>query len=201
MSCKSNRFLQWPAFASLRTEWSRTHRAGRAPGPEERLESWDFFSSALQGAFDAAGMDHEVEVLSNQLRERGSSEQRVANPVLEQEIDDEVGELVSVTGSESLRDQARQAGAVVERLGLVEDRTRESERLSHLGDGGPLDANAAKHLVLDLHQVARVEELAPEEQGVGHLLGVGIQDALVRELFTFGGQGWGHGGLRGLGFV
>jgi len=113
-------------------------------------------------------MDHEVEVLSNQLRERRGSERRVAKPVLEQESDHEVGELVGATGSGSLRDQARQAGAVVERLGLIEDGTGEPGRLSHRGDGGPVDANAAEHLVLDLHQVARVEELAVEEQGVGH---------------------------------
>src|SRR5262249_36515317 len=66
-----------------------------------------FFSSALQGAFDAAGMDRHVEALSNPLRERGGAERRVAKLVLEQEIDDEVGEFVGMTGSGSLRDQAR----------------------------------------------------------------------------------------------
>jgi hypothetical protein len=146
-------------------------------------------------------MDHQVELLSNQLRERGSSEQRVAKPVLEQEIDNEVGEFVGVAGSGSLRDQARQAGAKVERLGLVEDGTGKPERLSYCGDGGPLDANAPQHFVLDLHQVARVEELTAEEQGVGHLLGVGIQDALQTERFAFGVQGLGHEDLRRLGFV
>src|SRR4029077_5212492 len=79
----------------------------------------------------------------------------------------------------------------------IEDGTGEPERLSRLGDGGPLDANAAKHLVLDLHQVARVEELAAEEQGVGHLLGVGVQDALLTERFAFGVRGLGHEDLRG----
>src|SRR5262245_45973595 len=115
MNCQSNQIASGPAFASLRTEWSRAPRAGRGPGPEERLGSRDFFWSALQGAFDAAGMDHQVELLSNQRRERGGSEPRVAKSVLEQEIDDEVGEFVGVAGSRSLRDQARQAGAVVER--------------------------------------------------------------------------------------
>src|SRR5262245_26830956 len=171
MNCQSHRALPWPAVASPRTESSRAPRAGRGPGPEGRLESGDFFSAALQGAFDAAGMDHQVEVLVNQLREGGGPEQRVAKPVLEQEFDDAVGELVGVTGSGSLRDQARQAGAVVERLGLIEDGTGEPERLGYRGDGGPLDANASEHLILDLDQVARVEELTAEEQGVGHLLG------------------------------
>src|SRR5262249_57134026 len=102
------------------------------------------FSSALQGAFDAAGMDHQVELLANQLRERGGSEPRIAKPVLEQEIDDEVGEFVGMTGTGSLRDQARQAGAVVERPGLIEDGTGEPEGLSDLGDGGPLAAGAPR---------------------------------------------------------
>src|SRR4051794_20650352 len=79
---------------------------------------------------------------------------------------------------------------------LVEDGTGEPERPSDLGDGGPLNANAAKHLVLDLHQVARVEELAAEEQGVGHLPGVGIQDTLLTERSAFGVQGLGHEGLQ-----
>ena len=132
------------------------------------------FFVCAPGAFDAARMNHEAEVLPNQLQERRGSEQWVAKPVLEQEFDHEVGELVGLTRSGSLRDQARQAGAVIERLSLIEDGTGEPERQSNLGDRGSLDANTAKHLVLDLHEVARVEELAAEEQGVGHLLGVGV---------------------------
>jgi hypothetical protein len=121
--------------------------------------------------------------------------------MLEQEIDHEVGELVGLTRSRSLRDQARQAGAMIKRLGLIEDGAGEPERLSNLADRSALDANAAKHLVLDLHQIARVEELAVVEQGGGHLLGVGVQDALLTERFTLRVQGLGHEDLRGLGFV
>jgi hypothetical protein len=146
-------------------------------------------------------MNHQVEVLSDQLRERASPEQRVAELMLEQELDDEFGELVGTAGAGSLRDQARQAGAEEERLGLIEDGTGEPERLRHLGDGGPLDANAAKHLVLDLNEVARVKELAAEEQEVGHLLGVRVQDALLTERLAFGVQESGHEDLRTSGFV
>jgi len=146
-------------------------------------------------------MDHQVEVLADQLRERGSPKQRVTKLMLEQEVDNELGELVGTAGAGPLGDQARQAGAVEERLGLIEDGTGEPECLSHLSDGGPLDASAAKHFVLDLHEVARVEELAAEEQGVGHLLGVGVQDALLTERLAFGVQGSGHEGLRASGFV
>jgi hypothetical protein len=113
-------------------------------------------------------MDREVELLSKQLRERGGPEHRVAKLVLEEEIDDGVGELVGVSRAWALRDQARQAGAVVERLGLIEHGTGKPERLGDRGDRGPLDVNAAEHLVLDLHEIARVEELAAVEQGVGH---------------------------------
>ena len=64
-----------------------------------------------------------------------------------------------------------------------------------------LDVHAAQHLVLDLHQITRVEELAAVEQGVGHLLGVRVQDTLLTERFTLGVQGLGHRNLRGLGYV
>ena len=69
--------------------------------------------------------------------ERGGSEQRVAELVLEEEVDDGVGEFVGMSGSRALRNQARQAGAVVERLGLIEHGTGKPERLDDLGDGDP----------------------------------------------------------------
>ncbi len=164
--------------------------------PDEPL-----FSSALQGAFDAAGMDDQVEVLSNQLREREGSKQRGAELMLEQKVGNELGELVGTAGAGSLGDQAWQAGAVEERLGLIEDGTGEPERLRHLSDSDPLDTNAANHFVLDLHEVARVEEFAPEEQGGGHLLGVGVQDALLTKRLALGVKGAGHEDLRASGFV
>ena len=144
-------------------------------------------------------MDDQVELLSDQLRERGGSQERVAELVLEQELDDGVGEFVGTSGARALRDQAGQASAVVEGLGLVENGTREPERRNNLGDGSPFHANAAEHLILDLHQVARVEELAAQEHGVDHALGVGVQGALLTQRFGFGVQGLGHEDLRGTG--
>src|SRR5271157_6303216 len=111
--------LPCPPFASLRTGSSRAHRAGRGRRLDERLGSLNFFSSALQSAFDAAGMDHKVELLPQHLRERGGSQQGVVKLVLEQEIDDGVGELVGVSRSGALGNQARQASAAEERLGLI----------------------------------------------------------------------------------
>jgi hypothetical protein len=58
-------------------------------------------------------MDYQVELLSNQLRERRGAQQGVAEVVLEQEFDDRVGEFVGVSGARALRDQAGQASAVV----------------------------------------------------------------------------------------
>jgi hypothetical protein len=141
-------------------------------------------------------MDHEVEMFACQLRERRGPEQGVPKLVLEQEIDDEIGELVGVSGAGTLRDQARQPGAVVERLGLIENRTRETERLSDLGDVSPVNSNAAEHLVLDLHKVAWVEELAAQERGVDYLVGMGIQDAMLTQRFGLGIQGLRHSELR-----
>jgi hypothetical protein len=123
-------------------------------------------------------MDDQIELLSDQLRERGGSQERVAELVLEEELDDGVREFVGTSGARALRDQAGQASAAVERFGLVENGAREPERRNDLGDGGPFHANAAEHLILDLHQVARVEELAAPEHGIDHTLGVGVQGAL-----------------------
>jgi hypothetical protein len=94
-----------------------------------------FFSSSLQGTFDAAGMDREIELRSKQLRERGGSEHRVTELVLEKEVDDGVGQFVGVSGSRALRNQARQTSAVVEGLGLVEHGTRKPERPDGFDDG------------------------------------------------------------------
>jgi hypothetical protein len=69
-------------------------------------------------------MDREIELRSQQLRQRGGAEHRVVELVLEEEVDDGVGQFVGMPGSRALRNQARQTGAVVERLGLVEHRTR-----------------------------------------------------------------------------
>jgi hypothetical protein len=143
-------------------------------------------------------MDDEVELVSNQLRERGSSQQRITELVLDQEFDDGVGEFVRASGARALGDQAGQASTLVKPLGLVENRTREPERLNDLGDGGPLHANAAEHLVLDLHQVARIEELAVLEHGVDHPLRLRVQGALLTQRFGFGVQGFGHEDLPGI---
>jgi hypothetical protein len=144
-------------------------------------------------------MDDQVELLSEQLGERGGPQPRVAELVLEQELDDGVREFVGTSGARALGDQAGQASAVVERLGLVENGTREPERRNDLSDGSPFHANAAEHLILDLHQVARVEEVAAQEHGVDHPLRVGVQGALLTQRFGFGVQRSGHEDLRGIG--
>jgi hypothetical protein len=138
-------------------------------------------------------MDREIELLSQQLRECVGANHRIAELLLEQEFDDGVGQLVSVPGTGTLGDQARQAAAVVQRLGLIEHGTGDPERRGDYGDGSALDVSAAEHLVPDLHEVARVEELAALEQGISHLLGTGVEDALLPQGFAFGVQGLGHG--------
>jgi hypothetical protein len=86
-------------------------------------------------------------------------------------------------------------------LGLVENGTREAERVHNLGDGGPLHTNAAEHLILDLHQVAGVEELAAQEHGVDHPFGVGVQGALLMQRFGFGVRRLGHEDLQDTGLL
>jgi len=96
-------------------------------------------------------MDREVELRSEQVCQRWGSERRVAKLMLEEKIDDGFRELVGLSGSRALRDQARQTSAVEECLGLIEDGARKPKPPNGLGDRCPVDLNTAKHLVLDLH--------------------------------------------------
>ena len=63
-------------------------------------------------------------------------------------------------------------------LGLVVRRPRDAVLLGGLRHRRVLDGDAAQHLVLDLHDVARIEELAFLELRIADLLRGGIQRAL-----------------------
>ena len=62
-----------------------------------------FFSSSLQGTFDTAGMDREIELRSKHLRQRRGAEHRVAKLLPEEEVDDGIGQFVGMPGSRALR--------------------------------------------------------------------------------------------------
>ncbi|MDI6773570.1 MAG: hypothetical protein QME77_13440 [bacterium] len=102
--------------------------------------------------------------------------------------------LVGPPRSGLLGQQRRQASRRVGRLHLVVRRSRQAEARRAVADRLPVYADPAQHLVLDLHQVARVEELARGECLVGDLLRMRVQAALLAEGVGLGvALGSGHG--------
>ena len=64
---------------------------------------------------------------------------------------------------------------------MVEGRTREAEGSGARCDGDAVNPDAPEHLVLDLHDVARVEEVLPREGVVGDALGARVEAATRAE--------------------
>jgi hypothetical protein len=61
---------------------------------------------------------------------------------------------------------------------LVEGRARETEGRGARGDGDAIDARPTAHLVLNLDEIARVEELVADEHGVRDAVGAWVEAAL-----------------------
>ena len=98
-------------------------------------------------------------------------------PVLVDERQDLGRDLVRAAWAAPLREQARKT-SVSEGLDHPETgRQRNAEALGGLGQGEPVDAHQPDHLVADLQQVVRIEEVAAGEPGVAHAFGMGIERA------------------------
>src|SRR5215203_246705 len=69
-------------------------------------------------------------------------------------------------------------------LGLIERRARQSESRSSFGDRCLVDLYTAKHLVLDLNQVLRIEEVAGLEERVRDSLGMRIEHAVLTKTLS-----------------
>jgi hypothetical protein len=76
-----------------------------------------------------------------------------------------------------LRHERRQPALIERRLRGIERLAREAERISRARDLLTLQTHAADHLVLDLHHVAGVEELAGQERRIAYLLRMRVQAA------------------------
>jgi Integrase core domain len=112
-------------------------------------------------------MNRERKALLQQLNQLRGTQRGVLSQALLQEVDHRLGELVGPTRSRPLGHQAGQPGLLEERLGCIERRTGEAESGRHLADWLPFLAGSTQHLVLDLDQVAGVEEgVAGGEGGV-----------------------------------
>ena len=112
------------------------------------------------------GMDLHAEALADPLGQAIGADARIGGARLDDELQHRRGELVAACGPGLCGDQAGQAALLEGRLGLVERRTREATGLGRLADRALVDVDQSQHLVLDLHQVVGIEELAAREQRV-----------------------------------
>lgn len=95
-------------------------------------------------------------------------------------------ELVSALRSARLRQQAGEALLCKGRFRLVEGRTRDAKERRGRGFLDAIDTDVAKHFVLHLDQVARVEEAAGLEPRCANGLGMAVQGTLLPQTLGLG---------------
>ena len=95
-------------------------------------------------------------------------------------------ELVGSMGPSLLWDKPGKARVLEGLQRLVEGRAREAKFRRTVSDGFLFDLNLPEHLVLDLNEIARVEELPCGEERVLDALGMRIDSALVAQGVFFG---------------
>jgi hypothetical protein len=108
-------------------------------------------------------MDLALEALEHSLDQICWTQGRLHSQQLLEELHDLRAQFVRAPGSGLLRQQPAESSKLEGRLCLIERRTREAERRGALGDRPRIDPNAPEHLVLDLHEIARVEEVGALE--------------------------------------
>src|SRR5262249_48030455 len=153
-----------PAAAAPRSA-SSTRPADRRA--RRRRLGWPPLLAPLEGPLDAAGMDRQAIVAPDPFGQRRGRLRRVVVSAPDEEGDHLVGELVGPPRAGASGYLPQQAMASEGGSGLVERRPGEPELASRLDDREAIDPDAPQHLVLDLHQVAGIEEVAVAERGVG----------------------------------
>ena len=94
------------------------------------------------------------------------------------EIEDLLGALVIAPGPSGTRQQSGNPLLLEGLIGDIECLSTDTESFGDMADRPALDPVAAKHLVLDLHTIARVEEFVLAGEGfVAHTLRTGMESA------------------------
>src|SRR5579883_3410131 len=146
---------------------------------------------APQTALDTARMDIGAEMFPDKPRQFGRPKRRFFLDLLPNEGHDLVGELVRVPGAARAGHQADEAGLLESRQRLIKGRPRKTETGRRLRQRLAVGLDAAQHLVLDLDQVAGIEEFVLEKQLVADLLGAWVEASLLLERLELG-IGFGH---------
>ena len=93
---------------------------------------------------------------------------------------------MGLLGTALVRHQAGKAVLLEGRLRLVEGWPRKTEVRRRIRHGLAFGPHSAQHLVLDLDQIARIEEIVLEKQVVAHCFRVRVQRPLLLEGPEFG---------------
>ncbi len=131
-------------------------------------------------------MDIDVESLLDSLDKLFGSDGFVLLASFLEELHHFLVQLVGSMGPSLLWDKPGKARVLEGLQRLVEGRARETKVRRAVSDGFLFDLNLPEHLVLDLNQIARVEELVCGEERVVDALGMGTQSALVAQGVLFG---------------
>ena len=126
-------------------------------------------------------MDPQAEALAHEVDQLAGAEFRLFALCRAQRLDHFVAELVGSPGAAPVRQQRRQAACLEGELCLVPGGPRDAEARSGTADGHAVFAHTAQHLVLDLEQVARIEECVGQEQLVANRVGTRVQTAMLLE--------------------
>jgi hypothetical protein len=105
-----------------------------------------------------------------------------------EEIDDVFGELVTFVGPRPVRDDPRKAFGFETLAGGVERWPREPEPSGGLRHRISVDSDSPQHLVLDLDEVLRVEEVVFGEERVADRLRPSIEGTVLFEGTALGGH-------------
>ena len=101
-------------------------------------------------------------------------------------------------GTALLGDQSAQSALLKGRLRLIKRGTGKTKLLSCPDYGLVVGIDAPQHLVLDLKQICRIEEIAVLEKSRGDSLGMGIERSVGPQglLLAVVGTAFGHGRLQ-----
>ncbi len=96
-----------------------------------------------------------------------------------EKVDDLLGKFGTLLGPWATREDARKTLSVEPLVSGIERGPREAESRGRLGNGFSVDADPPQHLVLDLDEILRIEEVLPCEERIADLLWATVQAAVL----------------------
>lgn len=149
------------------------------------MESRAFFLPQ-QLALDAARMHLNLEPFADRLGQLLRGQGSICGSLLGNELHYLGSQFVAALRAAFVRKQAEESVLLKGCLRLIERWTGKPEGVRGLADGVFVDMNLAQHLVLDLHQVVGIEEVAVLEQRISDSLRMRVESAMAAKRLAFG---------------